>query len=251
MGLERFLPLPKKPQYKVYIEPRLEEVARVITSFKRTHVIILFAGCEVEYVGRAKASLSYGERILLHKPDGTFLIHEDVKYTPVIWNPPGSVLTASVEEGVLVLRSHRPRPPEDVRVEITEVFFAAVAKLSRGEFRLVGTEEDMVREVEKNPSIIEDGLKVIGREVRTLVGKIDLLCVDKDGRYVVLEFKRGTAGPDAVYQLRRYVEFVSKEKNVPIERVRGVLVAPAITPSAYRLLRSYRLEYHKWKREVY
>jgi hypothetical protein len=49
--------------------------------------------------------------------------------------------------------------------------------------------------LEKNPAQLEEGLRVHpqGRQFRAGGGRIDLLCTDKDGRYVVVEIKRWKA----------------------------------------------------------
>lgn len=52
---------------------------------------------------------------------------------------------------------------------------------------------------------------------------------------MVLELKRRRVGPDAVSQLRRYVESVEAD-------VRGILVAPSNTERAERLLEEFGLE---------
>ena len=58
------------------------------------------------------------------------------------------------------------------------------------------------------------------------MGGIDLYARDAQGRFVVVELKRGRAGHEAVHQLSRYVEQVRTQ--VPGE-VRGILAAPAAT----------------------
>ena len=60
---------------------------------------------------------------------------------------------------------------------------------------------------------------------------------------MVCEFKRSVAGLDAVSQLRRYVEQMI-ERHGP-EKVRGFLVAPAITSTAMRYLVKLGFEFKK------
>ncbi len=230
-------------KYEVYTEPELEFVAKFLNTYRSTYVIVLFLACEVNYEGRARASLSYGDRLLITKPDGTLLIHENRKREPTIWNPPGSTLYATVDNNILVIKSIRRNPPETVVVESPCVYLLLGARCVAGEFKLWGSEKDMVEYVFRNPSLIEEGFRPLHRELKTLVGEIDLVGVDARGNLVVLEFKRSTAGPEAAHQLQRYVEYIKHERGV--ENVRGILVAPSITPSAYRLLTKYGLEYRK------
>lgn len=39
----------------------------------------MYTNCKVLYEGRALSELDWGERIILIKPDGSFLIHQDKK----------------------------------------------------------------------------------------------------------------------------------------------------------------------------
>jgi RecB family endonuclease NucS len=53
--------------------------------------------------------------------------------------------------------------------------------------------EEMLEEVlVKSPSLLGNGLKLVGRQTETPGGPLDLLGVDDDGRLVVFELKRGT-----------------------------------------------------------
>jgi RecB family endonuclease NucS len=58
---------------------------------------------------------------------------------------------------------------------------------------------------------------------------------------VVLELKRGRATLDAVSQLKRYIDNLSTENK----DLRGILVAPSITESAFKLLGCYGLEFRE------
>lgn len=61
-------------------------------------------------------------------------------------------------------------------------------------------EEILVR----SPSLLGDRLRLVGRQVQTEGGPLDLLGVDEDGRLVVFELKRGTLTRDAVAQVLDY-----------------------------------------------
>ena len=56
----------------------------------------------------------------------------------------------------------------------------------------------------KNPNLLIDGLTLVGRQMPTEGGPLDLLGVDGDGRLVVFELKRGTLARDAVAQVIDY-----------------------------------------------
>ena len=56
----------------------------------------------------------------------------------------------------------------------------------------------------QNPSLLIEGLTLVGRQTPTEGGPLDLLGVDSDGRLIVFELKRGTLSRDAVAQIIDY-----------------------------------------------
>ncbi|WP_277027172.1 endonuclease NucS [Pyrobaculum aerophilum] len=226
----------------MYVEaPTPDEAARLINSGRKLGIVIAVGVCEVFYTGRAAASLGPSRRLVILKRDGTLLVHEAEKAQPKIWNPPGSSTAAYVEGGKLVVKSIRSRPFETVRVIFDKVDFIAAFDVGATELTLVGSERDVVGALVKNPSIIEEGLEVVGVEVPTDVGHLDILARDKNGRYVIIEVKRDLATHEAVFQLARYVELYRRKGY----DVRGILVAGDITASAYDYLKRYGLNFVK------
>lgn len=64
--------------------------------------------------------------------------------------------------------------------------------------------------ITKDPSILGIDLLPIGRQVKTdLGGRIDILCVDRDGNLVILELKRDKTPRDVVAQILEYASWVS------------------------------------------
>ena len=43
----------------------------------KDNVLIVVECCSVEYVGRARSTLGWGERIVIVKPDGSVLVHQN------------------------------------------------------------------------------------------------------------------------------------------------------------------------------
>lgn len=60
-----------------------------------------------------------------------------------------------------------------------------------------------------NPELLEDGLTLVGRQTPTVGGWLDLLGVDRGGRLVIFELKRGALGRDAVTQVLDYASAIS------------------------------------------
>lgn len=60
----------------------------------------------------------------------------------------------------------------------------------------------------RNPSLLMPGLELVGRQMRTSNGALDLLGVDSEGRLVVFELKRGTLTREAVAQAVDYASWL-------------------------------------------
>jgi len=68
----------------------------------------------------------------------------------------------------------------------------------------VESEWDLEGTLADNPDLLLDGLTLVGRQLWTEGGPLDLLGVDKYGRLCVFELKRGTVARDAVAQVIDY-----------------------------------------------
>ena len=65
--------------------------------------------------------------------------------------------------------------------------------------------EDLLEEtLVRRPEMLEAGIQLVGRQTPTEGGPLDLLGVDRDGRLVVFELKRGSLTRDAVTQCIDY-----------------------------------------------
>ena len=219
-----------------------------LLTFLRAHlharVTLHLAGeVEVLYAGRATSMAEAGDRLLLLKPDGSLQVHGPRGVKPVNWQPRTDHLSAELEEGCVVLHAERRSPAEVVRVRV--IGCAQVTALHLGDealFLLQGSEAQMQAALARTPDLIEPGLSVLNRELLVGVGGIDLYARDAQGRFVVVELKRGKAGHEAVHQLARYVQAVREQ--VP-GTVRGILAAPDITVPALKVAQAAGLEYVK------
>jgi hypothetical protein len=198
--------------------------------------------CSVDYSGRARSKLEPGERILIVKADGSFLVHRSTGYEPVNWMPEGKVIFHAQSRGpMLEIRAVRQKPPESVKVSFDNIQLVTVLSLiDAAEFSLYASEEDMQKAILLKPELLEEGFKLISWEKKVEPGFIDVYGTDKDGKLVVVEIKRKTAGKDAVLQLAKYIEAIKSKAD---REVRGILASPNIAKDVQRLLVTFGLEF--------
>lgn len=63
--------------------------------------------------------------------------------------------------------------------------------------------------VETHPGLVEPGLKILARQLKTDSGPIDLLGIDEDGRLVIIELKRERAYREALAQALDYAACIA------------------------------------------
>lgn len=218
---------------------RADEFIREALSERKALVIV--GNCWVDYRGRASSKLEPGERIVVIKGDGSVLVHRPVGYEPVNWQPAGCLFQTRVVGDVLHVRAIRRKPSESVRISFDRVYLlSAMSLVDKGEFSLYASEEDMQRAILVEPSILEPGLNPITYEKKIEPGFVDVYGIDGNGRLVVVEIKRKTAGREAALQLAKYVDSV---RTMASREVRGVLVAPRLARGVQRLLMTLGLEF--------
>jgi RecB family endonuclease NucS len=234
--------LQKQNKTKVLTNPKLTEAAAAIEKALAQRRTLIVAGkCKVLYSGRAKSTLEPGERILIIKEDGSLLVHRPVGYEPVNWQPAGSVFHVQTKADAIEVHAVRQKPRENVRVIFAEVFMVSALSLADcGEFSLHASEKDMHRAILLKPALLEEGFKPISYEKKVEPGFVDVYGVDKNGRLVVVEVKRKTAGKEAVLQLARYIDAIKGKAD---RELRGVLVAPSLGKDVQRLLVTLGLEF--------
>lgn len=203
--------------------------------------MIIIGNCWVTYRGRASSKLEPGERIVIIKEDGSLLVHRPVGYEPVNWQPPGCIFQTSIVKDALLLKAVRRKPRESVKIYFDKLYLVSVMSLiDKGEFSLHASELDMQRAILIQPSLVESGLKLITYEKKVEPGFIDVYGVDSEGKLVVIEIKRKTAGREAALQLARYVESIENSTN---RKVRGILVAPNLAKGVQSLLVALGLDF--------
>ncbi len=224
------------------ISPSLEEAREAIKRAVETGcTCLLVAECKVRYVGRGSSELGPGQRLVVLKQDGSVLVHRPFGHEPVNWQPPGSIVSTELAGCRLVVRAARVKPHEELVIEVSRVDLVAWGRLvDESELAMYGSEEELRDALVENPSVIEPGLKPVEVERKTRAGFVDALFLDGQGRFVVVEVKRGTAGVEAVLQLKRYVEALKRELGVD---VKGVLVAERLARGARGVLAREGLDF--------
>lgn len=210
-----------------------------LNELKNKYVIIIVGEMIIEYIGRATSYAQIGSRLLITKPDGSILVHDATKVEPLNWQPPKSYIHYECRDDKIFVRSFRKNPQEEVLIEISKVYLISLCQLTTAKPVVIGKESDIVKMIVTNASIIDPNAKILGTDVATSYGKIDVLLKKEDGTLIVVEVKNEKAGVSAVLQLKRYIDFY-KDKGL---RVEGVLVAPSITTDAFTLLHKEGMQF--------
>jgi Holliday junction resolvase-like predicted endonuclease len=63
--------------------------------------------------------------------------------------------------------------------------------------------------IARDPSLLQVGLKVVGRQITVEGGQLDLLALDPEGRWVVIELKSGAVRRDTIAQALDYASCVA------------------------------------------
>ncbi len=218
-----------------------EEIPYIIKKFFKAATITIFAKCSISYSGRASSEAGNAWRLIIIKEDGTVLIHERAGREPINWQPKAFVTSYIEGNSNVVIKAVRSKPREMLQIHITGDAFIAVARLGSGKFVLEGSEESISKELALNPSTVEEGAELVSREVSTPHGRIDLILRSRDGGLIIVEVKRSLADVNAIYQLKRYVDYY---KSLGI-RARGVIASRKISPSALKLLAKFGFKHVK------
>jgi hypothetical protein len=80
-------------------------------------------------------------------------------------------------------------------------------KLTRGRIDLESHLEDWI---ERDPSLLQSGLTIVGRQITLEGGTLDLLALDPQGRWIVIEIKRGRVRRETVAQALDYAACVAR-----------------------------------------
>ena len=235
------------------IKPEASDALKFIEKYHKSKpdktLLLIIGDCIIDYRGRARSVLDWGERIIMIKQDGAVLVHQPVMREPVNWQPSGSKTKFDLKDNQLILRSHHNKPPEKMKINFRTIKLVTVTSLfDKAKLIISGMETDVVNEIISNPDIIEEGLRICKREKHVKSGMIDLFGYDCDHVPVVIEVKRSLATISAVQQLRMYISDI--KKDVDTANVRGILCAPRIPDMVKKLLSDYNLEWKEVERNI-
>ncbi len=199
---------------------------------------LVIARCSVDYTGRLNAHLPLATRLLVHKGDGSLLVHSDGgSYKPLNWMSPPCTLTlqapddADAEDGVVELwKVTHAKTGDALLVRIYEVLHDTSHELGVDPGLVKdGVEADLQRLLAEQVDVIGDGLTLVRREFPTAIGPVDLLLRDPAGGTIAVEVKR-RGDIDGVEQLTRYLELLGRDPH--LAPVTGVFAAQEIKPQA-------------------
>ena len=219
---------------------------------------LVIARCSVDYTGRLNAHLPLATRLLVHKGDGSLLVHSDGgSYKPLNWMSPPCTLTveAPEEEAASVgvteqWRVTHKKTGDALVVKIYEVLHDTSHDLGIDPGLIKdGVEADLQRLLAEQVSVVGEGLTLVRREYPTAIGPVDLLLRDDNGGTVAIEVKR-RGDIDGVEQLTRYLDLLNRDPL--LAPVSGVFAAQEIKPQARVLaadrgIRCVTLDYDEMK----
>lgn len=187
---------------------------------------VLFAKCTVDYDGRAKSTLELGNYLVTHKSDGTILIQGGTLCTPRNYQPPKAILKMSKNGLVSTYRD------EKIVIKIDKIlFYKELLNWSSKKVDINKTEAQLSDKILLNiDSILGVSIKESYREFKTPVGIIDILAIDANDVYHIIEVKRGKANLATCSQLNRYCHhFTDIKKNV-----KDYIASPDISDNALK-----------------
>ncbi|MFW6087497.1 MAG: endonuclease NucS domain-containing protein, partial [Myxococcota bacterium] len=79
-------------------------------------------------------------------------------------------------------------------------------------------EKDLERWIEQSPEVLPGGLTIVGRQLRTPSGPLDLLALDPQGRWVVVELKATRLTREVVTQAMDYAACIDEMPPEELER---------------------------------
>lgn len=194
---------------------------------------ILIADCTVIYTGRGDTKLKHAKRLIMLKKDGTIAIHHDKGVKPLNYMSGGGTFIETLKSDgstVWVVENRK----ENLTIHITQVWSDTETDVDENNSELIrdGTEKQLQEWLTVNPEALGEGFTVIGKEVITGAGAVDILALNRNSEPVAVEVKR-TAMLGAVDQASRYVEALKTQEGY--ENITGMVAALDVRPNTIKL----------------
>ncbi len=202
---------------------------------------LVIARCSVDYEGRLQAHLPPATRLLVHKADGSLLVHSDGgSYKPLNWmSPPCALAELSPDpdeaaDGVRAVWVVRHAKSGDaLRVRLFEILHDSTHDLGVDPGLVKeGVEAHLQALLAEHIHTLGEGWTLVRREHMTAIGPVDILARDADRGHVAIEIKR-RGEIDGVEQLTRYLDLLNRDPA--LRPVQGVFAAQEIKPQARTL----------------
>jgi len=171
----------------------------------------------IEYDGRAKSRTKSGVYLVIVKPDLSVQIHSNTKNKPINYI---NAKKAHLSQEQWVFSSK----DESIKVNVEKTISKlSLALLTGVEKKVTKTEQDLVDKLVSTINEHISGKLHIETEYPTVVGPIDVVCIDEDAKVLhVIEAKRRKPSISAVYQLKRYLDHIHIDDYTKV----GYLAAP-------------------------
>ncbi|MBI4439019.1 endonuclease NucS [Candidatus Woesearchaeota archaeon] len=216
--------------------------AELSNALQNGKTVMIAANCNISYSGRAESFLPDGDRIIMIKADKTLLVHQPHGSTPVNYMKEGTRYDITTEANRTLLSCRNEK--EYMNIALNRIHFFRAHELSDGQkLQITGSEREMSQMIYNDPDLIEKGFRPLSTEEHTKFGFIDVFGYDQNRTLVVVECKRYAADPKAVDQLKRYADKVKHDKG--LSRIRGIIAAPRLTPSAEEMLQKLGYEFRR------
>lgn len=219
----------------------LEELSTKLNQVLGKTAIQLVGTCSAVFNGRIKSELQPGPRLLLIKSDTSIILHGETGVKPLNWQKAydGKIDFRYSTKG-LEMYTYRPKTDETFTILFTKVNHAfSYSSQDNVSLQKQGDERDLVKYLVSNPSVIEEGLTIVSRELETLVGFIDIEAIDKNGKRLIIEVKKQRATPKDAFQLLRYIDTLEKQDK----RCRGMLISAGTPLKVQEFLKQNSLEF--------
>ncbi len=99
-------------------------------------------------------------------------------------------------------------------IGLWQIAEAGPARLTHSE---VSVEKDLEDWIEQDPSLLEHGLVIVGRQIRLEGGPLDLLALDPQGRWVLIEIKRERLRRDVIAQAIDYASCLYRHDRTRLQ----------------------------------